>query len=66
MLPVVLQLHVVAGPQLATTATRPRRGIATRASYLNLAEVEPSPTDPLHLILFKDLRRAMAEDGPRP
>lgn len=33
---------------------------AARDFYLNLAEFEPSPTDPLHLILLmKDLRRAL-------
>lgn len=34
---------------------------AARAFYLHLAEFEPSPSDPLHLVLLpKDLRRAMA------
>lgn len=33
---------------------------AARASYLHLAEFEPSPSDPLHLVLLlKDLRRAI-------
>ena len=35
-----------------------------RDFYLRLAEFEPSPTDPLHLLLLiKDLRRALANGG---
>lgn len=33
---------------------------SARAFYLNIAEFEPSPTDPLHLyLLMKDLRKAI-------
>lgn len=38
---------------------------AVRAFYDHLAEFEPSPTDPLHLILFmKDLRQVIASYHP--
>ena len=36
-----------------------------RAFYLSIAEFEPSPTDPLHLVLLlKDLKRALSPPSP--